>query len=235
MKNYMKKEKIKIIGFDADDTLWVNEPYYKDAEKLLCDLLAEYLPAERVSEELYKTEMTNLHIYGYGAKSFTLSMIETAVRVGGNKLPATIINEIVHIGKALLEKPIELLDNISDLLTSLKTKYEVIVATKGDLLDQQRKLNNSGLSGYFSHVEIMNDKQESDYINLMNKLNIKNEEFLMVGNSLRSDVMPVISIGGQAIHIPYHTTWLHETVDDINISGKYREIARLTDLLDILL
>ncbi|MDR2009042.1 MAG: HAD family hydrolase [Bacteroidales bacterium] len=228
-------EKIKVIGFDADDTLWINEPYYQEVEIKLQTLLENFLPAEKISGELFRTEMSNLHIYGYGAKSFMLSMIETALKIGGNDLSPNIINEIILLGKSLLEKPVELLDNVKELLPELKDKYSIIVATKGDLVDQQRKLNNSGLVDHFDHIEIMKDKQEKDYIDLIRKLNIKNEEFLMIGNSLMSDVLPVVSIGGKAIHIPYHTTWIHEIADKNSITKDYIEISKLSELKDILL
>jgi len=226
-------DKIKVIGFDADDTLWVNEPYYQDVEKTFCKLLDNYLPADKVSAELLKTEIDNLDRYGYGAKGFTLSMVETALRISDNKLSAKTIDTIIQIGKSLLEQPIELLDDIDFLLNNLKNKYRLIVATKGDLLDQQRKLNTSGLLHHFHHIEIMHDKNEIEYQKLFKRLDIKNEEFLMVGNSLKSDILPVISIGGHAIHIPYHITWQHETADNNNFA-KYREISKLTELLNIL-
>jgi len=226
-------EKIKVIGFDADDTLWVNEPYYQDAENLLCNLLDNYLPADKVSAELFKTEMGNLDLYGYGAKAFTLSMVETALRVSENQIPAKTIDTIMQIGKSLLEKPIELLDDIEHLLKHLKNKYRLIVATKGDLLDQQRKLNASGLLHHFHHIEIMHDKNETEYLKIIKRLDIQTEEFLMVGNSIKSDILPVLSIGGHAIHIPYDITWQHEITETKISSTQFRTISKLTDLLNI--
>lgn len=226
--------RIKVIGFDADDTLWVNEPHYQEAEKLFCKLLDNYLPADQVSAELFKTEMLNLDRYGYGAKGFMLSMVETAIRISDKKIASETIDTIINLGKSILEKPVELLDDIDFLLNSLKGKYILVVATKGDLLDQHRKLNNSGLLHHFHHVEIMNDKKEDEYLKLIKRLNIKTEEFLMVGNSLKSDILPVLSIGGQAIHVPYHTTWQHETANNDSTYGQYREISNLAELLNIL-
>jgi putative hydrolase of the HAD superfamily len=227
-------ERIKVIAFDADDTLWVNEPYYQDAEKSFCKLLENYLPEKEISDELFKTEMDNLEKYGYGAKSFMLSMVETAIRISKRKVSIEIIETIINIGKSLLEKPIELLDDIEFLLNNLKSKYCLIVATKGDLIDQQRKLNSSGLLHHFNHIEIMNDKNETEFQKLINRLDIKNEEFLMVGNSLKSDILPVLSIGGQAVYIPYHITWQHETAKIDSVFEQYREISKLTELLNIL-
>jgi len=227
-------QQIKVIGFDADDTLWVNEPYYQDAEKIFCKLLEDYLPVNKISEELFKTEMDNLERYGYGAKAFILSMVETAIRISNHKVSPAIINEIIELGKALLEKPIELLDDVEFSLMNLKSKYLLVVATKGDLLDQQRKLNSSGLLHHFHHIEIMHDKNEAEYRKLLKRLNIQSEEFLMVGNSLKSDVLPVLSIGGQAIHIPYHITWQHEKVNTDDHDKNYHTISNMKELINIL-
>ena len=227
-------ERIKVIAFDADDTLWVNEPYYQDIEKLFCKLLENYLPADKISEELLKTEISNLDRYGYGAKGFMLSMIETALKISDKKVSPETIDKIIILGKSLLERPIELLDDIEFILKNLKNKYRIIIATKGDHLDQQRKLNSSGLLHHFHHIEIMNDKKEMEYQKLIKHLGIKTEEFLMVGNSLKSDILPVIAIGGQAVYVPYHTTWQHETANNDNTFRQYHEISKLTELLNIL-
>jgi len=226
---------IKIIGFDADDTLWVNEPYYREAEKKFCDLLINYLPEEETDKILYKTEMQNLELYGYGAKGFMLSLIETAINISGGKIPSKEILKIIDIGKELLQKPIVLLDDVENVLKSISEKYKLIIASKGDLLDQERKLKKSGLAKYFHHIEIMSDKKTEDYQKLFQHLDIKPNEFLMIGNSLRSDIFPVISLGGKAIHVPYHTTWIHEEIDDSQISNKkYKEVETLSDVLEFL-
>ena len=206
-------EHLKVIAFDADDTLWINEPYYQEAEKKFCGLLEEYMPAHTVSKELFKVEMQNLDLYGYGVKAFILSMIETAIKITDDQLPIIVVEKIIGFGKELLAKPIELLDGIQPLLEELKGDYRLVVATKGDLLDQERKLRNSGLEAYFHHIEIMSDKKESDYKKLMKHLDIEASEFLMIGNSLKSDVIPVLNIGGWGVHVPYHTTWAHEVVE----------------------
>src|SRR6478735_6502282 len=187
---------LKVIAFDADDTLWINEPYFQDTETKFCELLEDYLPHHTIAKELFKTEIQNLPLYGYGIKGFILSMIETAMRVSNNTLNITILEKAIVFGKELLEKPIELLDGVEDVLKALKGKYRLVVATKGDLLDQERKLKKSGLEHYFHHIEIMSDKQESDYLKLIKHLDIQPAEFLMIGNSLKSDVMPVLSFGG---------------------------------------
>ena len=140
----------------------------------------------------------------------------------------------MNLGKALLEKPVELLDDVENLFVALKNNYRLILATKGDLTDQQRKLKQSGLHLHFHHVEIMSEKKEENYLQLLQRLNIRAEEFLMIGNSFKSDVLPVISIGGKAVHIPYHTTWSHEITDNTGFSNSYFEIKKLAELLDIL-
>jgi putative hydrolase of the HAD superfamily len=226
---------IKVIAFDADDTLWVNEPYFRDTENKFCSLLEDYLPHHTILQELFKTEMDNLALYGYGIKGFMLCMIETALRITNNKLDNAILNHIINLGKEMLEKPIELLDGVETVLQQLKGRYKLVVATKGDLLDQERKLKKSGIEHYFHHIEIMSDKQEADFTKLIKHLDIEAGGFLMLGNSLKSDVLPVLAIGGHGIHIPYHITWEHEKttiqIDDPN----FKQIENIKDILPYLL
>ena len=192
---------ITVIGFDADDTLWVNEPYFQEVEKEFCQLFSGKYSAEEVSSELFSTEMRNLSSYGFGVKAFTLSLIETALRLDSDCTSA-IVKQTLELGRSILSKSIVLLDGVAEVLELLKNRYRLIVATKGDLLDQQRKLRKSGLEHYFHHVEIMSDKKEEDYKALINHLDIKPENFLMIGNSLKSDVLPVIALGGKGVYIP---------------------------------
>jgi len=226
---------LKVIAFDADDTLWVNEPYFRETEEKFCSLLEDYLPHHSISQELFKTEMQNLALYGYGVKGFMLSMIETAMRVSNNTVPQSIIEKAIQYGKDLLGKPIELLDGMEEALHLLKKKYRLVVATKGDLLDQERKLKKSGLEHYFHHIEIMSDKQEADYDKLIRHLDINPGEFLMIGNSLKSDVMPVLAIGGHAVHIPYHITWAHEKTEQTIEHINFRRAETIKDILPDLL
>jgi putative hydrolase of the HAD superfamily len=226
---------IKVIAFDADDTLWVNEPYFQETEKKFCALLEDYLPQHTTAKELFKTEIDNLALYGYGVKGFMLSMIETAIRITGKTSNIEIIERIIDLGKELLAKPIELLDGVEDVLQSLKGRYRLVVATKGDLLDQERKLKKSKLEHYFHHIEIMSEKQESDYTKLIKHLDISPDQFLMLGNSLKSDIMPVLAIGGHGIHIPYHTTWAHEQVDNKIEHPNFRQVNTIREILPILL
>jgi putative hydrolase of the HAD superfamily len=207
--------RIKAIAFDADDTLWVNEPYYQETEKRFCALMKKFAEPETVSAALLKTETGNLCLYGFGAKGFTLSMIETAVKLSNGNISADDIGTILSLGKNLMDIPIQLLGDIKAIVSSLKKKFKVILATKGDLIDQQRKLGKSGLDGLFDHVEIMSDKKEEDYRLLLQKLNIAPAEFMMVGNSYKSDILPVIAAGGKAVYIPYSVTWQHEASSEI--------------------
>ncbi|MBN9283417.1 MULTISPECIES: HAD family hydrolase [Flavobacterium] len=226
---------LKVIAFDADDTLWVNEPYFEETEKKFCELMQDYLSHQGLSQELFKIEIENLPLYGYGIKGYILSMIEAALKISNNTINVAIIERIIQLGKELLEKPIELLDGVEETLESLKGKYRLVVATKGDLKDQHRKLHDSGLGHYFHHIEVMSDKQEIDYQKLVTRLDLKPEEFFMIGNSLKSDVLPVLGIGGHAVHVPFHTTWAHERIDHKIEHPNFRTIEKLTDILPILL
>jgi putative hydrolase of the HAD superfamily len=223
--------KIKVIAFDADDTLWDNEIYFQETEKRFFELLEEYLPQHSVARELLQTEIKNIPLYGYGIKAFMLSMVETAIRVSNYTISLSAIEKIIGYGKELLDKPIQKLDGVDEVLSSLKGRYRLVVATKGDLLDQERKLKKSGIEHYFHHTEIMSEKGEADYRKLIKHLDIGPEEFLMVGNSLKSDIMPVLVIGGHGFHIPYHVTWGHETVEKNVVHPNFRELKSIKDIL----
>ncbi|MCF6184142.1 MAG: HAD hydrolase-like protein [Bacteroidales bacterium] len=221
---------IKVIAFDADDTLWVNEPYYRQTEHKFADLLSEYLPEKECIDKLFEIEMKNLELYGYGAKSFVLSMIETALQISNYKIEPEKIEKIINFGKELNSKIIEVLPDVKKTLSKLQnTKYKLIIATKGDLLDQERKLKKSGLASYFHHIEVMSNKKEADYLKLLNRCDINPENFLMVGNSLKSDIVPVLKIGGTAVFIPVHTTWIHEETDENEIE-KYDNYYKINSI-----
>lgn len=225
---------IKVIAFDADDTLWVNEPYFRESEMEFCHLLKNGMSIEEVTEELFATEIGNIPLYGYGTKAFVLSMIETSLKIGGGKVDANKIEAILEIGKRQINKPIELIDGVVEVLESLQRSYKLIVATKGDLLDQERKLKKSGLLKYFHHIEVMSDKKEEDYQKLIQHLDINSDQFLMVGNSLKSDILPVINLGGKAVHVPFHTTWVHELVEKEELDkARVTEIESISELLDL--
>lgn len=205
---------IKTIAFDADDTLWVNETYFRETEEKFAELLEGYETKNKIDQELFKMEMKNLELYGYGVKGFMLSMIESALDLSNNNIGQEKLLAIIDLGKTMIAHSVELLDGVEEVLAKLQSQYRLIVLTKGDLLDQERKLAKSGLSKYFHHVEVLSDKKEENYKNLLDHLEIQTNEFLMVGNSLKSDVIPIINIGAKAIHIPFHTTWAHEMVSN---------------------
>jgi putative hydrolase of the HAD superfamily len=183
---------------------------------------------------LLKTEIDNISLYGYGIKSFMLSMIETAIRVSEHTIRVNVIERIIQLGKEMLDKSIEKIEGVELVLTTLKGKYRLVVATKGDLIDQERKLRKSGLEHFFHHTEIMSEKAASDYIKLIRHLDIQPSEFLMIGNSLKSDVLPVLAIGGHGFHIPYHITWGHESADKDIEHTNFREFKKLTEILEYL-
>lgn len=226
---------IKVIGFDADDTLWVNETYYREAELEFAKLLAKYETANKIDQELFKVEMNNLDMYGYGIKSFILSMVEAALEISNNEVTSQSIKAILDIGKNMINKPIELLNGVEEVLQILSKKYKLILATKGDLLDQERKLKRSGLIDYFHHIEVLSDKKEANYSKLLKHLDINPPEFLMIGNSLKSDILPLVNIHAHAIHVPFHTTWAHEQVTEEETNGKdYRTAKSLKDIIPFL-
>ena len=227
-------DKIKVIAFDADDTLWVNETYFREAEHQFAKLLAKYETENKIDQELFKKEIENLELYGYGIKGFVLSMIESALELSNFQISQKVIGEILDIGKAMLAKPIELLDGVEDVLKSLHPRFKLIVATKGDLLDQERKLEKSNLLKYFHHIEVMSDKKEKDYLKLIAHLDIDSSELLMIGNSLKSDVLPLVNIGASAIHVPFHTTWAHEEVsEEESFKTEYKTIVNIKKLLTL--
>ncbi len=228
-------ENIKVIGFDADDTLWVNETYFRETEERFAELLQGYETKNKVDQELFKVEMQNLELYGYGVKGFMLSMIESALDLSNNSISQQTILEILNLGKKMISKPVELLHGVEEVLQRLENKYRLIVLTKGDLLDQERKLEKSGLSRYFHHVEVLSEKKEENYRNLLEHLEIDVKEFLMIGNSLKSDVIPILNIGAQAIHIPFHTTWAHELVSkEDELVNNHLKLSSIRDILNYL-
>ena len=225
---------IRIVAFDADDTLWINETYFREAEEKFASLLEDFLPQHAIMKELYRTEIGNLSLYGYGIKGFMLSMIETALRISGEKMPISLVEKIIQIGQEMLSKPVDLLPGVEEVLKSLQGHFRIVLATKGDLVDQERKLQKSGLEGYFHHIEIMSDKRTADYLKLIKHLDIAPDQFMMVGNSLKSDIIPVLEIGGHGVHVPFHTTWAHEVVSHPVVHPQFREVGQLADILEFL-
>ena len=226
---------IRVIGFDADDTLWDNEPYYRETEEKFCSMLHDFAPPDEINRRLYAVEMANMELYGYGTKAFMLSLIETALLITEGRLPPDIVSSIIRMGKHQISIKNDLLPGVTEVLSKISSRYRLIVATKGDLLDQERKLKNSGIAGYFHHIEIMTGKNEENYKKLLAHLDIDAGEFLMIGNSVKSDVLPVVRLGGFAVHIPYHITWQHETVAEEELPGHhFIAINSILELLPLL-
>jgi len=231
----MSFSNIEVIAFDADDTLWENETLFRNAEKRLCELLIDYMPAADCNQLLYEVEMKNLPLYGYGIKPFILSLIEAAIEITKGRVTNETIEELIGLGKEMLAAPIVLIDGIEETLAALTQKYRLVMATKGDLLDQERKLIKSGLEPYFHHIEIVSDKTPKHYRKLVNHLDIQPEAFMMVGNSVKSDILPVLEIGSHAIHIPFHTTWIHETVSKPVVHDNFKKLSQASEMISLLL
>lgn len=229
------KTNYKVIAFDADDTMWVNETFFRETEEKFCKLLSDFSTSDEIMKVLFATEMDNLEQYGYGTKGFVLSMVETALKITGNKVPQKIIEQILDLGKKQINQPVELLDGVIDTLEYLKGKgYKLIVATKGDLLDQERKLKKSKLEKYFHHVEVMSNKKAADYAKLLSHLDISPEEFLMIGNSYKSDIEPVLELGAFGIHIPFHITWVHERAEEKEEHPNWMKLQSIAEIKNTL-
>jgi len=220
-----------IIAFDADDTLWENEVFYTRAQSKLQKLLAKYLPVEDIHDAVYQTETRNIAIYGYGIKSFTLSMIETAITLTGGQISARDVQQIIGFGKEMLTADIQLLTGAKKTLQELAETYSLMMVTKGDLLDQKRKVDHTSIGNFFDYIEIVSEKNPADYQVLLSKYNLQPEKFLMVGNSLRSDILPVVKLGGHAVHIPYADTWMHEHVEP---AGEYADSYTVIENISML-
>ena len=203
---------LRTLAFDADDTLWHNETYYAETQEAFRSLLRPYHDDAWIDARLHDTELRNLGHYGYGIKGFTLSMIETALELTEDRLDGAGIRQVVDLGKAMLAKPVEPLPGVAEVLQLLAGSYNLMVITKGDLFDQETKLVKSGLGGHFSKVEIVSEKDEATYAAILERHGIAPSSFIMVGNSVKSDVLPVLALGARAVHIPYHLTWAHEMV-----------------------
>lgn len=227
------KQTFDYIIFDADDTLWINESLFRDTEQKFYQLLKPYAEEEEIMRTLYSKEMQNLPTYGYGVKGFMLSMLETALELSRYRIPAEKINEIVQLGKEQLSRPVDLLDGVRETLSELSKHYRLALATKGDLIDQKHKLQLSGLEEYFDHVEIMIDKTDLAYRKLLTTLNVQPENIVMVGNSMKSDILPILNLGGHAVYVPFHTTWVHEIVngevehDNLTNIESIRELTKM--------
>lgn len=202
-----------VIAFDADDTLWHNERLYANTQAKFKQLLAHYHSPEWIDERLYQTELRNLQHFGYGVKAFALSMIETAVELTEGRITGSDIQTIIDAAKEMLAADVELLEHVAETLASLANTYGLMLITKGDLRDQELKISRSGLAQYFRHIEIVSDKSQASYETLLQRHGIAPARFVMVGNSLRSDILPVLALGASAVYVPHQLTWVHETAE----------------------
>jgi putative hydrolase of the HAD superfamily len=221
----------RVVGLDGDDTLWHNETRFVLTQAALKDLVRRHVPDADVDAHLDEVEMKNLGMYGYGIKAFTLSMIETAIQVTGGKIPASDLDVILGWGKRMLMEPTELLDGVEAALRELNGRYDLLLITKGDLFDQESKLARSGLAELFAGVEILSEKNVESYRAILARRGIKAEEFVMVGNSLKSDIAPVLALGARAVHIPYHVTWHREVVPEESLpKSRWHKLESIGEL-----
>lgn len=211
---------IDLIGFDADDTLWQTEVHYLQAQSSLGKILSQWESVEKINEILYQIAINNLPYYGYGIKAYVLSLIETAIHISGGEIRGDQIEQILKIGRKMLDMEVVLLPHVKETLEHLSSSNRMMILTKGSLLDQTRKVKHSGVASYFFTVEVVNDKTPETYAKILAKYQVKPKNFLMIGNSIRSDVDPVLKLGGTAVHVPAETTWEHEIVPGFDTSQK---------------
>lgn len=222
------------IGFDADDTLWQNEIFYRMTQERFADLLADHADAEALTGQLLEAERRNLDVYGFGIKGFTLSMIETAIEVTEGRVPASVIDQILKAGRDMLGHPVETLPHARETLEALAGRYRIILITKGDLFDQERKLAQSGLGELFDAVEIVSDKTPATYEWIFARHAEGAECSMMIGNSLKSDVVPALAAGSWGVHVPHDLTWELEHAEEPIGSPRYRRLTHLGELIDLL-
>ena len=227
---------IKVIAIDADDTLWDNQSYHDRAGDFFADTLKEYGTADRLQDRLFETEIANMPLLGYGAKSVCISMMESAMEISGGKVSVAQLGDILKAAKSLLEIPATPLPGVRETLEKLKDsgRYRLVLFTKGDLLDQQNKIMRSGLAEFFDRTVIVSDKDRDEYLDLCDSEDIVPEQLMMIGNSFKSDIRPVVELGGSGIHIPFHTMWKHEEADEFESPDIVR-LERFSDITELLL
>jgi putative hydrolase of the HAD superfamily len=221
---------IEVLGLDADDTLWHNETFYQSTRQRFNELLADFVDAKRLEDETEATEMRNLRLYGYGAKGFTLSMLETAIQVSGGKVSSRALGEILAIGRELMNHPVEPFPGVHEALKALSAEYKLVLITKGDLFHQESKLAASGLGGFFSGVEIVSEKKAETYTRIFSRHGAGPEHAAMAGNSVRSDVLPALEAGSYAALIPFHLVWAHEDAPLPTEHPRFAELPSLAEL-----
>lgn len=224
----------RVIAFDGDDTLWHHESLFTATHTQFRDLLARHVDVDAtgLDERLIETERQNLVLYGYGIKGYVLSMIETALQVTDGRLPGTDVQAILDLGRAMLEHPLELINGVRETLEAMGGVEKWLI-TKGDLFDQEGKIARSGLAPLFAQIEIVSEKSPEVYTEVLTRHGVLAAQFTMVGNSIRSDILPVLQIGGRAVHVPYHTTWAHELVHDA-VADSFPTIEFLAELPKVL-
>lgn len=223
---------IELVGFDGDDTLWRSQEFYDDAQATFEDILGRYVDLSQpgLHDALLATEGRNIALFGYGAKGMTLSMVESAIAVTGGRIEARDIHRILDLGKAVLDHPVELLPGIRDAVHAVAERYRVVLITKGDLFHQERKVARCGLADVFHRIEIVSEKDTGSYERLLREFEVPAQRFAMVGNSLKSDIVPVVALGGHGVYMPYHTTWAHEQVSDFVAGQRVAEVAQAADI-----
>ena len=224
---------LSTIGFDADDTLWQNEQFFRLTERRFAELLVDHAPAEDLTSRLLEAEKRNLAHYGFGIKGFTLSMVETAIEVTGGRVPATVIRDILEAGREMLSHPVEPLPFAHEALERLSGEYRIVLITKGDLFDQERKLAQSGLGDFFDAVEIVSDKKAETYQRIFSRHGDGPERSMMVGNSLKSDVLPALEAGSWGVHVPHELTWVLEHAEAPADAPRFRQLDDLGGLADL--
>lgn len=226
---------LDVIAFDADDTLWHNENIYRDTQNRVVEILARYHDAEWIERRMYETEVRNIEHYGYGFKGFTLSMIETAIELTEGRISGTEIGQMIEITREMVRAPVVLLDGVEETLARLAADHDLMLITKGDLFEQEAKIIRSGLADRFSKIEIVKTKTPETYRNVAARHKLDPRRFLMVGNSMKSDILPVLEIGGRAVYIPYVTTWEHEIVPDDELTGKdFIELSHIGEVPELI-
>lgn len=224
---------IRLVGFDGDDTLWKSEDYYRDAQAEFERILGGYVDLHDVYERLYAVEKRNLSLFGYGVKGMVLSMLEAAFEITGGAIATHDMHRIVSMGKALLQHPVDQLPGIRDAVAAIAADYEVVLITKGDLFHQEAKVRDSGLADLFPRIEIVSEKDTGTYERVLGEFGLQPRQFVMVGNSLRSDIAPVVALGGWGVHMPYHVTWAHEEeVDPLADTARVRSVRDAAQLPD---
>jgi putative hydrolase of the HAD superfamily len=222
-------DQFDVVAFDADDTLWRSEDSFTHAERRFVELVSPYAPAGvDVQNALKAVERSDISITGYGVKAFTLSMVRAAINVTEGRIPSLVVNELADLGRSMLVEDVHLLPHVSEVLALVSPSVRTVLITKGDLVHQTRKVTTSGIEHHFTDIEIVLEKDPGTYAKILHRLGVEPERFLMIGNSVRSDVLPVLALGGHAIHVPYHITWEHERVDDHD--EEFVELASIADV-----